>query len=246
MSDTQRISAVGLLFALLVSSVQVDAATAPAKGVFESCPACRLDAMPELKKFFHESVLKGEYGDKLTVKFIPGATPELVLYDASDKEISREVVSDKLSYDQLHGWVQGKGFAKAADAADAAATTGAGTTTASTPGPAPVPAEPKAAQQQQTQVSTAPTAQESGVFDGSKDYVASSSEAAVRRRRRMRRRMRLRRGQQAGESQWEATNAAAAGKAAGGGGDGTAAAAGHRRRKRQRGRGDGGDVDSLY
>eukprot|EP00878_Enallax_costatus_P008277 GHUV01008653.1.p1 GENE.GHUV01008653.1~~GHUV01008653.1.p1 ORF type:complete len:114 (+),score=52.24 GHUV01008653.1:206-547(+) len=67
--------------------------------------------MPEVRRFFYESVLEGEYGDKLTVKFIPGATPELIMYGPDDEELSREVVQN-MSFDELHAFVQFKGFQK--------------------------------------------------------------------------------------------------------------------------------------
>eukprot|EP00878_Enallax_costatus_P003548 GHUV01003762.1.p2 GENE.GHUV01003762.1~~GHUV01003762.1.p2 ORF type:complete len:220 (+),score=69.01 GHUV01003762.1:165-824(+) len=112
----------------------------PAKGVFESCPACKLDSMPELKRFFHDSVMKGEYGDRLSVKFIPGATPKLILFGADGKELSREDVSDKLKFDELHSWVQGKGFSKAATAATAAQAGASQSKEAATPAPIPAAA----------------------------------------------------------------------------------------------------------
>ncbi len=41
---------------------------------------------------------------------MPGATPELILYDDLDEEISREFVSRDMSYEQLHSYVQSLGF----------------------------------------------------------------------------------------------------------------------------------------
>ncbi|KAF8067338.1 hypothetical protein HT031_002386 [Scenedesmus sp. PABB004] len=67
--------------------------------------------MPEVKRFFFDSVLKREYGDRLTVNFIPGAPPELVLFDAAGLELSRESVRGK-SFDELHELVQERGFAR--------------------------------------------------------------------------------------------------------------------------------------
>jgi hypothetical protein len=61
------------------------------------------------------------------VNFVPGRTPELVLYDENGVEIERMFV-DKLKYDELHTLVQSKGF-KRRDPNAAAATT---TATAST------------------------------------------------------------------------------------------------------------------
>lgn len=65
--------------------------------------------MPEVRRFFYDAVLRGDYGNKLRVQFIPGAMPELVLFGADKQEIAREDVSG-LNFDQLHELVQAKGF----------------------------------------------------------------------------------------------------------------------------------------
>lgn len=72
-----------------------------------------MNSMPEVKRFFFESVLAGEYGERLSVNFIPGAPPELVLYGLNGDEISRESVGS-LTFDQMHALVQEKGFKKVA------------------------------------------------------------------------------------------------------------------------------------
>lgn len=67
--------------------------------------------MPEVRRFFYDSVLQREYGDQLDVKFIPGANPELVLYDENDAEIGRVAVG-RMSYEDLHDLVGSYGFTK--------------------------------------------------------------------------------------------------------------------------------------
>lgn len=70
-----------------------------------------MNSMPEVRRFFYDSVLKREYGDQLDVKFVPGAPPELVLYDADDVEISRTAIG-RMKFDELHELVQAHGFSK--------------------------------------------------------------------------------------------------------------------------------------
>lgn len=67
--------------------------------------------MPEVRRFFYDSVLKREYGDQLDVKFVPGAPPELILYDAEDNEISRTAIG-RMKFDELHELVRAHGFSK--------------------------------------------------------------------------------------------------------------------------------------
>lgn len=70
--------------------------------------------MPEVKHFIYESVLKEEYKG-LSVQFIPGANPELVMYKrqagGEAEEVSREALQD-LTGDQLHELVQQRGFTR--------------------------------------------------------------------------------------------------------------------------------------
>lgn len=64
--------------------------------------------MPEVKQFIYNHVLENEY-EGLSVKFIPGAMPELIMYSADDKELSREAIKD-MALPDLHKFVQSKGF----------------------------------------------------------------------------------------------------------------------------------------
>lgn len=68
--------------------------------------------MPEVRRFFYDSVLKREYGDQLDVKFVPGANPELILYDSEDQVVSRTAIN-RMTFDELHELVQSYGFTKA-------------------------------------------------------------------------------------------------------------------------------------
>lgn len=70
-----------------------------------------LNRLPEVKHFLLHVVQPGEY-ERLTVNFISGRVPELVLYGDDGAELERMFV-DKLSGHELHTLVQSKGFARA-------------------------------------------------------------------------------------------------------------------------------------
>lgn len=61
-----------------------------------------------MKKFLRGDIEKGAYKD-VTVSFIPGRLPELILFDEEDKEVERMFI-DKLKYEELHTLIQSKGF----------------------------------------------------------------------------------------------------------------------------------------
>lgn len=120
-----------LVMMLGVHTGSVQAAQ-PAKGVFETCPACRLNAMPELKRFLMQSIMTKEYGENLSVKYIFGKTPTLILYDADGKVMSQTEVDARLDFAALHQWVQGMGFVKQAGGEGEGNSTTSGTAAADT------------------------------------------------------------------------------------------------------------------
>lgn len=77
-----------LIVIILVSStVQGDDADENiAAARVESCRGCRLNRLPEVKKFVFEDVPLFE---NVEFKHIQGASPELVLLDLHDKELER-------------------------------------------------------------------------------------------------------------------------------------------------------------
>ncbi|XP_026755813.2 selenoprotein M-like [Galleria mellonella] len=77
----------------------------------ESCRGCSLNRLPEVKKF----VLEDAPGyERLEVKFITGAPPELVLLGDSDAELERLPLS-KLNQQECNELLQNRGFTKKAE-----------------------------------------------------------------------------------------------------------------------------------
>ncbi|XP_014362249.2 selenoprotein M [Papilio machaon] len=74
----------------------------------ESCRGCSLNRLPEVKSFIMEDAPKYE---RLEVKFISGADPELILLDSNDRELERLLLS-RLSRSECNDLVQSKGFSK--------------------------------------------------------------------------------------------------------------------------------------
>nr|NP_001299691.1 uncharacterized protein LOC106128355 precursor [Papilio xuthus]BAM18449.1 unknown secreted protein [Papilio xuthus] len=74
----------------------------------ESCRGCSLNRLPEVKSFVMEDAPKYE---RLEVKFITGADPELILLDSNDRELERILLS-RLSRSECNDLVQSKGFSK--------------------------------------------------------------------------------------------------------------------------------------
>ncbi|KAM3961734.1 selenoprotein M [Aphomia sociella] len=74
----------------------------------ESCRGCSLNRLPEVKKFVMEDA--PEY-ERMEVKFITGASPELVLLGDSDKELERLPLSN-LSRQECNELLLNRGFIK--------------------------------------------------------------------------------------------------------------------------------------
>ncbi|XP_013139411.1 PREDICTED: selenoprotein M-like [Papilio polytes] len=74
----------------------------------ESCRGCSLNRLPEVKGFIMEDAPKYE---RLDVKFITGADPELILLDKSDRELERILLS-RMTRSECNELVQSKGFYK--------------------------------------------------------------------------------------------------------------------------------------
>lgn len=67
-----------------------------------------MNHLPEVKRFFVNVVQKGDFPG-VTVAYIPGRTPEGVLFDAEGTEVERTNVSG-MSFDELVAFVKSKGF----------------------------------------------------------------------------------------------------------------------------------------
>lgn len=59
-----------------------------------------MNHLPEVKKFVMEQHQAHAFSN-LQITFIPGRMPELILYDASDKEVER-INLETYTYDALH------------------------------------------------------------------------------------------------------------------------------------------------
>ncbi|KAL0113288.1 hypothetical protein PUN28_012444 [Cardiocondyla obscurior] len=79
-----------------------------ASAIVESCSGCSLNRLPDVKKFIFEDV--PQY-DNVKFKHIPGAIPELVLYNAHEEEVERLVLS-KLTREECNELLVSKGFTK--------------------------------------------------------------------------------------------------------------------------------------
>ncbi|CAG9783451.1 unnamed protein product [Diatraea saccharalis] len=74
----------------------------------ESCRGCSLNRLPEVKKFILDDA---PFYDRVEVKFITGAPPELILLGEGDHELERLPLS-QLGRQECNELLQTKGFAK--------------------------------------------------------------------------------------------------------------------------------------
>ncbi|CAH0604473.1 unnamed protein product [Chrysodeixis includens] len=75
-------------------------------GRIESCRGCSLNRLPEVKRFVMDDAPKYE---RLEVKFISGAPPELVLLGEGDLELERLPLS-QLNREECNKLVESRGF----------------------------------------------------------------------------------------------------------------------------------------
>jgi hypothetical protein len=104
-----RLAVISVLLCLasILSSVpQAKAQYASAK--FTSCKGCRLNHLPQVRKFFNEVVEKGEY-PHVNVFYVHGKNPTLDLLDVDGKSLESMDVS-VYKFDELHQLLQSKGF----------------------------------------------------------------------------------------------------------------------------------------
>ncbi|XP_068629994.1 selenoprotein M-like [Battus philenor] len=95
-----------VLFAVITGYEQSDVASAR----IESCRGCSLNRLPEVKRFIFEDAPNYE---RLEVKFITGADPELILLNDGDQELERLPLAH-LSRSECNELIQSKGFTKKA------------------------------------------------------------------------------------------------------------------------------------
>ncbi|CAB3234796.1 unnamed protein product [Arctia plantaginis] len=77
----------------------------------ETCRGCSLNRLPEVKRFVMDDA---PFYERLQVKFISGAPPELVLLGNDDRELERILLSE-LSRQECNELVQARGFTKKKD-----------------------------------------------------------------------------------------------------------------------------------
>eukprot|EP00898_Chlorokybus_atmophyticus_P004302 jgi/Chlat1/4873/Chrsp31S08941 len=106
-----------MLLATLLAAVSlrtVDAKADFSRAVFESCSGCKLNRLPELKRFLKQEVEAGAFGAAVTVKYIGGHNPDLVLYDGAGIEVVRIDIT-KYKAEELRHLLQAKGFSPPID-----------------------------------------------------------------------------------------------------------------------------------
>ncbi|XP_075992956.1 selenoprotein M-like [Anticarsia gemmatalis] len=74
----------------------------------ESCRGCSLNRLPEVKRFVMDDA---PFYERLEVKFISGAPPELVLLGEGDRELERLPLS-QLTRQECNDLMQSRGFSK--------------------------------------------------------------------------------------------------------------------------------------
>ncbi|XP_028158297.1 selenoprotein M-like [Ostrinia nubilalis] len=107
------------LFAAVIFSVLLTTLTAYeisdiVSARIESCRGCSLNRLPEVKKFIMDDA---PFYERLEVKFITGAPPELVLLGEGDRELERLPLS-QLNRQECNDLVQEKGFVKKSKKSD--------------------------------------------------------------------------------------------------------------------------------
>ncbi|XP_030034603.1 selenoprotein M-like [Manduca sexta] len=76
--------------------------------MYRSCRGCSLNRLPQVKQFVMDDAPKY---DRLEVKFISGAPPELVLLGDGDRELERLPLS-QLNREECNELLQERGFTK--------------------------------------------------------------------------------------------------------------------------------------
>ncbi|XP_012527558.1 selenoprotein M [Monomorium pharaonis] len=96
------------VFALTFVFVTNSANSYYASARVESCSGCSLNRLPDVKQFIFEDL--PQY-DNVEFKHIPGAIPELVLFNEHEEEVERLVLS-KLTREECNELLVSKGFTK--------------------------------------------------------------------------------------------------------------------------------------
>jgi hypothetical protein len=100
-----------LRFLMLASLAALAVSQDAARGEIQTCSGWKLNKLKAVKVFVKNDAHALSYRD-LTVTFIPGHKPELVLFDAADLEIERIELAPYDNIDDLHDLVKSKGFVK--------------------------------------------------------------------------------------------------------------------------------------
>ncbi|KAJ2952424.1 hypothetical protein O0L34_g6728 [Tuta absoluta] len=97
-----------LIFCVLFASVIAYSDSDIKSARIETCRGCSLNRLPQVKSFVMEDAPAYE---RLEVKFITGAPPELVLLGDKEQELERLPLS-QLNRAECNDLVQSKGFSK--------------------------------------------------------------------------------------------------------------------------------------
>ncbi|KAG7307040.1 hypothetical protein JYU34_007171 [Plutella xylostella] len=97
-----------LILSLFIASIQCYSESDIISARIETCRGCSLNRLPQVKQFVMQDAPQYE---RLEVKFITGAAPELVLLGDADQELERLPLS-QLSRDECNDLVKSKGFEK--------------------------------------------------------------------------------------------------------------------------------------
>ncbi|KYM93552.1 PREDICTED: selenoprotein M-like [Cyphomyrmex costatus] len=110
MASIAIVSSFVLMFTLILSIISVVNSTDSyyMSARVESCSGCSLNRLPDVKQFIFEDL--PQY-DNVEFKHIPGAIPELVLFNSHEEEVERLVLS-KLTREECNELLVSKGFTK--------------------------------------------------------------------------------------------------------------------------------------
>mmetsp|Transcript_14517 Transcript_14517/g.13121 ORF Transcript_14517/g.13121 Transcript_14517/m.13121 type:complete len:113 (+) Transcript_14517:3-341(+) len=91
------------------------------QGEIKTCPACKLNRLPEVRRFIKEPGNADSY-ENLKITFIPGHNPDLYILD--DKGgIVEKIDLTSLTSQELHKLLESKGFERKAKGATKAIST---------------------------------------------------------------------------------------------------------------------------
>ncbi|CAH0406719.1 unnamed protein product [Chilo suppressalis] len=103
-----KMKAILVLFSCFLLSVSAYELSDVVSARIESCRGCSLNRLPEVKRFILDDA---PFYDRVEVKFITGAPPELILLGENDQELERLPLS-QLGRQECNDLIKSKGFFK--------------------------------------------------------------------------------------------------------------------------------------